>query len=352
MNKKKLGDIIKFIIFVSLGIFFIYWFLLKLDPEQKQAIWESFISANYWWVGVAMICCLVGHFVRALRWKMLYRPMGYNPTIGNIFGGVLVTYLANLAFPRLGEVLRCAVLKTSEDIPVEKSLGTVVTERLIDTLLFLLVAAIGILLMYTTIQGWLTEGISEKLHNLPSISGILVAIALCILAGILIHRFCWSKLTKYTLFRKIDNFTRGCVEGVKSIFLLGTKEALLFFFYSLVIYFFYILGGLIIFQAFPGTHSLGFEAAFVLYLFGSVGMGLSQGGLGVYPVLVQSALAIYGIAMEEGTAAGWLLWGSQQVVVIVFGLIFFLYFSIKKKSTTSQIAQESASTTILDSPNL
>ena len=349
MNKKKLGDIIKFVIFISLGIFFIYWFLLKLDPEQKQSIWQSFISANYWWVGVAMICCLAGHFVRTLRWKMLYRPLGYQPAIGNVFGAVLVTYLANLAFPRLGEVLRCAVLKTSEDIPVEKSLGTVVTERIIDTLLFLIVAATGILLMYSTIQGWLTDGLSEKINNLPGIGGVLLIFGVCLIAGFLVYKFFWTRMVQYSPFRKIDTFVRGCIEGVKSIFHLGAKESFLFFFYSLVIYLFYILGGLIIFQAFPGTHGLGFEAAFVLYLFGSVGMGLSQGGIGVYPVLVQSALAIYGVAMEEGTAAGWLLWSSQQVVVLVFGLLFFLYFSIKKKHTPNDL--KDTNTTTLNSIN-
>ena len=73
------------------------------------------------------------------------------------------------------------------------------------------------------------------------------------------------------------------------------------------------------------------RAAFVVYLFGSVGMTFSQGGIGVYPVLVQLALDIYGISMEVGTACGWLLWGSQQAVVIAVGAAYLIYFSIMKK---------------------
>ena len=74
------------------------------------------------------------------------------------------------------------------------------------------------------------------------------------------------------------------------------------------------------------------RAAFVLYLFGTVGMTFSQGGIGVYPVLVQVALSIYGISMEVGTACGWLLWASQQAAVIVVGAAYLIYFSTKKSS--------------------
>ena len=98
-----------------------------------------------------------------------------------------------------------------------------------------------------------------------------------------------------------------------------------------MIYLLYILGGLIIFQAFRDTSWLGMQAAFVVYLFGSVGMTFSQGGIGVYPVLVQLALAIYGLSMEVGTACGWLLWCSQQAAVILVGGCYIAYFSIKKR---------------------
>ena len=104
-KKSLLGNIIKLIVFLGIGFFFIYWFLLKLDAEQKQAIWDSFTHANYFWVAMVMLCVMLAHFVRALRWRLLYEPMGYRPGLNNTFGAVVVTYMANLAFPRLGEVL-------------------------------------------------------------------------------------------------------------------------------------------------------------------------------------------------------------------------------------------------------
>jgi len=324
-------DLLRLVVFLGIGIFFIYWFLLKLDAEQKAAIWQSFLEADYAWVAVAMACALLSHVVRALRWRLLFKPIGCIPSLKHTFGSVMVAYLGNLAFPRAGEVMRCATLRTSDGIPVEKSLGTVVTERLIDLLAFAIVIVIGLLAMFGQAKDWLYNTLSEKYDNLPNmfmLGGGAIALALLAFAA---YKLLWKRLLHIALFKKIDDMVRGMVDGVKSIFHLGTRNTLLFIAYSIAIYLLYILGGLIIFQAFGATRGLGFGAAFVVYLFGSVGMAFSQGGIGVYPVLVQLALDIYSIPMEVGTACGWLMWGSQQAVVIVVGAAFLVYFSIKKR---------------------
>lgn len=330
-KKKPMMDVLRLVIFLGIGIFFIYWFLLKLDPEQKSAIWQAFRGADYWWVAVAMVCCLLSHLVRALRWRLLFKPIGYHPSVSNTFGSVLVAYMANLALPRAGEVMRCATLRTSEGIPVEKSLGTVVTERIIDVLAFAVVIIIGMLAMFGQAKDWLYDTLSERYDRLPNMAMILgVAAALALLA-FLAYKLLWKRLLRFGFFRKINDLFRGMVDGVKSILHLGPKATLLFLLYSVAIYMLYILGGLIIFQAFDDTNALGFGAAFVVYLFGTVGMTFSQGGIGVYPVLVQLALEIYGVPMEVGTACGWLLWGSQQAAVLAVGAAFLIYFSVRKR---------------------
>lgn len=335
-SQGKLGDIIKFVVFVGIGFFFIYWFLLKLDPEQKRAIWDSFAHANYFWVAVAMLCCMLSHFARALRWQLLYAPLGQVPRTSPTFGAVVVAYMANLAFPRLGEVLRCAVLKSSDNIPVEKSLGTVVTERMFDVGAFGVIALVGILVMMGVISD--TEfyhTLTDKMTSLPSMALLLCLAVILLALSVILYVKLRQRLIKNKIFKKVDDLIVGCLDGVKSILHLGLKNTLLFLLYSLLIYLCYVLGGIIIFQAFAETQTLGMGAAFVLYLFGSVGMGLSQGGLGVYPVLVMQALALYGISEAVGTAAGWLLWGSQQAIIIVVGFAYMIYFSRAKRRNTN-----------------
>ena len=329
-KKNRLGDVLRLILFLGIGIFFIYWFLIKLDSAQKEAIWQSFLEADYGWVAVAMVCCLLSHLIRALRWQLLYHPIGCHPSLLNTFGSVVVAYLGNLAFPRAGEVMRCATMRTSEHIPMEKSIGTVVTERAIDLLFFALIILIGLLAMFGQAKDWLYDTLSERYNSLPNMFMLGAAAALILILAFLFYKFLWKKLLHYKLIKKIDDLFHGTLDGVKSILHLGTRNTLLFLLYSIIIYALYILGGLIIFQAFGATRHLGLDAAFVLYLFGSVGMTFSQGGIGVYPVLVQLALNIYNIPMEVGAACGWMLWSSQQIAVIVVGAAFLIYFSVKK----------------------
>ena len=330
-TRSRWSDILKMIVFLGIGFFFIYWFLLKLEPEQKQAIWQSFREANYLWVGAAMLCSLLSHYMRALRWRLLYHPIGYNPSLNHTFGSVMVAYLANLAFPRAGEVMRCATMRTSESIPLERSLGTVVTERIIDVLAFGIVIVIGLLAMFGQAKDWLYDTLSQKYDTLPNMLVICVVAIVALALAFAIYKLLWHRLLHIGIFKKIDNLMRGMVDGVKSILHLGGRHTTLFIVYSIAIYLLYILGGLIIFKAFDTTSGLGFGAAFVVYLFGSVGMTFSQGGIGVYPVLVQLALNIQGITMEVGAACGWLLWGSQQAVVIIVGAAYLIYFSLKKR---------------------
>ena len=336
-GSQKMKDMLRMVLFLGIGFFFIYWFLLKLDGEEKAAIWQSMKEADYLWVALAMACCLLSHLVRALRWKLLYKPLNLNPSLNHTFGSVVIAYMGNLAFPRAGEVMRCATLRTSEDIPVEKSLGTVVTERIIDLLAFGLIVLFGMVVMLGKAKDWLYDTLSEKFSSLPSMTAIIVILVVIAALAFVAYKLFWKKLLHIKLFAKIKDLVAGMVDGVKSIFHMGTRNTLLFLLYSVAIYTLYILGGLIIFHAFGETSWLGLRAAFVVYLFGSVGMTFSQGGIGVYPALVMMGLTdIYGISTAVGTACGWMLWGSQQAIVIAVGAAYMIYFSVKKRKKTKE----------------
>ena len=220
---------------------------------------------------------------------------------------------------------------------MENSLGTVVTERLLDLLAFGLVVLIGMLVMFGQAKDWLYNTLSEKFDSLPNMALIGGTLVVLVMLAFVLYKLLWKRLLKISLFAKINDLVLGMVDGVKSVFHMGTRNTLLFLLYSAVIYLLYILGGLIIFHAFGETSWLGMRAAFVVYLFGSVGMTFSQGGIGVYPALVMMGLTdIYGISMEVGTACGWLLWGSQQAAVIAVGASYLVYFSMKKKKMQKQ----------------
>ena len=330
-KKNRWSDVLKMMLFLGIGVFFIYWFLLKLSPDQRASIWDSFLEANWWWVAAVVAETALSHYVRALRWRLLFKPIGTVPTRNNTFGSVAVAYLSNLAFPRLGEVARCATLKTSENIPLEQSLGTVVTERLFDVLAFAAILLLGLLVMFDKAKDWLYEALSEKFASLPRLWVVIVAAAVLGLSIILVYRHFRTRWLKYKLFSKIDSIITGAWEGLRSIFRLERRDITLFLIYSICLYGLYIIGGWLIFRAFEETSWLGLRAAFVMYIFGSVGMMISQGGIGAYPVLVWQALDIYGIGEVTGLACGWLFWAAQQATAIALGMAYLIYFSLRKK---------------------
>ncbi|MBC7587054.1 MAG: flippase-like domain-containing protein, partial [Chitinophagaceae bacterium] len=128
--KKKLVIVIKYMFFLGIGIFLIWLSLHKIMGNEKE--WKVFTEqvskANYWLMIPVFAILTMSHVLRSLRWKILMQPMGYNPSFPNTFFAVMIGYLANLAVPRLGEVLKCTILAKYEKVPAEKIVGTIVAE--------------------------------------------------------------------------------------------------------------------------------------------------------------------------------------------------------------------------------
>ena len=118
-------------------------------------------TANYYLLIPVFFILTASHISRALRWKILMGAMGYNPRFSNTFCAVMVGYLANFAFPRLGEVLKCTILGKYEKVPPDKLVGTILVERAVDMVSFLIIIIIS-LLTQAKIVGTYASDIFEK----------------------------------------------------------------------------------------------------------------------------------------------------------------------------------------------
>ncbi|MBC8456372.1 MAG: flippase-like domain-containing protein, partial [Deltaproteobacteria bacterium] len=205
--------ILKFVFFLGLGILIIWLSLKDLTEEERHEIVKAFRTANYNWVILALMLGIFSHILRALRWMMFMGPMGYKPRFKNSFYAVMIGYLANLAFPRLGEVTRCGILAKYEKIPFNRSLGTVITERAIDMLIFFMLFILMIVTQLGTIREYLDETIYPKL--VEKFGAIHYSRILLIAAGsfvtILAILF-WifrRRLRKFKLYQQIKNLVIG-----------------------------------------------------------------------------------------------------------------------------------------------
>jgi hypothetical protein len=236
--------------------------------------------------------------------------------------------LANLAVPRLGEVLRCGVLNQYEKVPIQTSLGTVVTERIIDLIGFALTVLLGLVLEFNLLKDYLYDALSQKMA-VPSLATLAIAGIAGLLLCIVLYRIFRKRLMQIPLFIKVKTTIIDFWQGIKSI--LHLRRPWLFVIYSLLIYVLYFLGGYIAFLVLPETMHLTLVVALMVYIFGSVGMMVTPGGIGLYPALIAETLAIYKITKPIGYALGWISWGVQQIVTLVFGMGYLIALPLMKK---------------------
>lgn len=325
MNQ-KLKNTIQTLFFAALGIAFIWWFWAKLGEEEKIQIWKSLSQTNYLWFGFAIIVSLLSHYIRALRWRLMSETFGCKVSRKNSFFAVMSGYLTNLAVPRLGEVVRCTMLKQSDNIPIEKSLGTIITERIIDMIIFALLLLSTLIIEQKLLLDYIEKNFNLDFNNLLQLFIIGLVTIIVIVALFFAFK---RKIKNNKTLNKTKELVKGFLEGIKSIFKL--RNPLLFIFYSLLIWALWILGTFVCFKCLSQTEILNPIQALVTTVLGAFGPMITPGGIGLQPAIFAEVLETYTISRPIAYVCGWLSWISSQVGTIVVGLIAFVYFSFKKK---------------------
>lgn len=324
--KSKLRNILQTLFFTVLGFAFIWWFWTKLETGEKTQIWDSLKQTNYLWFTLAIAISLFSHYVRALRWRLMSETFSCKVSRTNSFLAVMSGYLTNLAVPRLGEVVRCTMLKQSDGIPIEKSLGTIVTERIIDMILFALLLLTTIVIQKDLLFNYIEKNLNLNVDNLIQLFIIGIVVLVIVVALFLAFK---RKIQHNKTYNKTKDLIKGFLEGIKSIFKL--KNPWLFIFYSILIWALWILGTFVCFQCLNETDILTPIQALVTTVLGAFGPMITPGGIGLQPAIFAEVLETYTISRPIGYVCGWLNWLSSQVGTIVVGLIAFIYFSTKKK---------------------
>jgi glycosyltransferase 2 family protein len=255
--------------------------------------------------------------------------MGYSPGIINSYFAVLIGYLANLAVPRLGEVLKCTILSRYEKIPADKLIGTIVAERAFDMICLLIVFAITILSQIDIIGQFALDMVQKILGTGTGGKTNYMAIFVLIGAILLFSFITWFLFRKFAhtlIIRKIKELGRGIWEGLTSVRFVQKKGW--FFFHSVLIWFLYLAAIKLGFYALESTSQYGWLTAFSVLSLGSIGMIVTQGGIGAYPLLVQETMVLYGLSENIGRAFGWVLWLAQFFLILISGGIALLLLPI------------------------
>lgn len=333
MNK-KLSGLIQYLFFLGLGIFLLW---LTLRKSDWNSIKEDLLGAEYIYLVPATIMLLISHFVRGLRWKILMEPLGYKPGIINTFLAVMVGYWANLAVPRLGEVLKCTILARYEKVPADKLIGTIVAERAFDVASLGVVFFITIIIQYDLI-GAFTADIFYSFFQSKAGGISFLRIGVAIGVVVLLAFISWKLLHKFRHNKNVEKIItvlKGIWQGLISVRYIRNKG--LFFFYTITIWAMYLLSTYMGFFAMKGMAQYGIKAAFSALSFGSLGMIIpSPGGIGSFQYAVQQVLILYGVSAEKGLSLGMLIWIAQTGIIVIFGTICFLLLPILNKKANEK----------------
>ncbi len=320
--------------FLGLGIFLVWWSLQQIPAEEWDNFKAAFSTARYWLIIPVFIILAISHLLRAIRWKMLMQPMGYNPTLANTFFAVMIGYLANLAIPRLGEILKCTILAKYEKVPAEKLVGTIVAERAFDMVTLMLVFILAFAFQYDVIGDYgydILQSIVKGKSGEISYTRLIVVVS--ILLGLLVATYVLFKKFRHIRFIfLIHKLFLGIWHGITSV--KDVKQKGWFIVSSIGIWGLYLMGTWVGFYATVGTSGLGLEVGLSALAFASVGMIITPGGIGAYALFLANILKLNGVSFALGFANGTLQWFAQFIIVLVLGFIslgLLPYFNKKKK---------------------
>lgn len=346
MTKKTVLILVKTVLPLLLGIYLFWLFFSKMTDEHIVSFKRALSEANYFWIILSLIFGFIALTARAARWKYMLEPMGYKTPFWNRYHALLIGYLINFTIPRAGEPSRAAMLYRSDGVPFSKSFGTIIGERVFDIIMLgmitgvtMLVGYDDLMLIFDRIAGL---GDTSTPSNEMSSTKIIIYAVISMLAVVGIVVISVSK----TLRLKFLQFIRDIVKGALSIF--KSKNPLAFIFYTLLIWACYLLMFIVPFYALTETANFPLSGFLIGFVAGSVGISLTNGGIGVYPLLVGMVVAFYlqndypTDAEGIGKALGMIVWSSQTILMITLGLLSLVLIpkNFSKENDTTRTAPE------------
>lgn len=352
--KNSLINFLKFSLFLGFGLAILYFVFQKqqtayleecalkgiaaADCSLIKKIIADFKSANYGWIAVVYLCYLISNISRSLRWKMLIKPLGRDARFVNVFAAVMLGYFGNLGLPRLGEVMRSVAISKYEAVPVERVIGTVIVERLMDVLFLLICIGLCLLIEFDTIITFLQQWQDGKGGG----SNLLIFAAIGGLIVLVIGWLFRQKIMASAFFKKIFNVVKGFGEGMLSIRKLESPVG--FWLHSINIWFMYFLMTYFCFFAFGPTADLAPKVALMAFVVGALAIAVpSPGGMGTYHFFIITLLGLYGITEADAFSFANILFFSVQLGInVVIGLIVLVAFPRMNKNYQPEPLPEEA----------
>ena len=262
---------------------------------------------------------------RGLRWRQTLEPLNEKPRRNVCINAVFISYASSLVVPRIGEMMRCGILKKHEGTSFSKALGTVVTERVVDSALvlllniFVLVYQLPVILRFFNLTGIGMEGFFSRFTTVGIFVTLICTICILGLGFYLIRHLALAKRLKSSM--------NGLWSGITS--LKKVHNIPLYTFYSIGIWVSYFLHYYLTFYCFDFTENLGFTAGLVSFCIGTIAVIVpTPNGAGSWHFAVKTILVLYGLQQLSAVAFVFIVHSVQTLLLIFLGVyaLFALQF--------------------------
>ena len=328
--KTILTNIAKIIAPILLGGAILYWMYRGEDFMRLRHVLLE--EMDWMWMLLSFPFGILAQLFRGWRWKQTLEPIDEHPRISTSVNAIFLSYAVSLIIPRLGEFTRCGVLKRFDGCSFSKALGTVVTERAIDTLLMGTVAGLTLLFQLSIFGTFFTQtGTSlDTILERFSLTGYLVT-AVCAIAILILLHILFQSLNIYS---KVKATASGIWQGVIS--LKDVKNLPLFIFFTLGIWVSYFLHYYLTFFCFEATSHLGLACALVTFVVGSIAVIVpTPNGAGPWHFAVKTMLILYGVVDEYALYFVLIVHTVQTMLVIALGIYAWAALSFTKRQNNN-----------------
>lgn len=325
MNK-LLKKTLKIILPILLGGFILYWVYRDFDFSKAEEVLLH--QTNWWWMLLSLFFGVMSHVLRGWRWKQTLEPLDAHPKTSDCVDAIFVSYATNLVLPRVGEVSRCGVLAKYDNVSFAKSLGTVVTERLVDTLCILLITGITFLVQMPVFSVFRGDGHQDSFAG-ASCDFPLVLCGFFSIIGVLVLLYFLLRMLSF--FEKVKGVVLNIWEGVMS--LKNVKNVPLFVLYTLLIWLCYFYHFYITFYCFQFTEHLSFLAGLVMFVGGTFAVIVpTPNGAGPWHFAVITMMMLYGVNATDAGIFALIVHGIQTLLVIVLGIYGSLHLALANRA--------------------
>ncbi|MBR5685970.1 MAG: flippase-like domain-containing protein [Muribaculaceae bacterium] len=335
--KKAISYLIKYGIPLVIGVGLMYFLYKNVDVTTMMQTLQT--DVDYWWFIPVAVVSILSHVFRAMRWRLQLNAIDVKPSFSAVLNSIFGTYAVNLVFPRLGEVWRCGYIANRQKASVTQVMGSMVADRLTDTVTVLLLTLVTFLLAQGDFAKFFDAypQMKENFLNVASDGRIWMGTAVAIIAigWLLVMK------TENKIIKKIQLMARNLWEGFAAITRMDGKWWFLLL--TILIWGCYFLQLYLACKAFNFTCGLSVLAVLVMFVLSSIGMGVpTNGGLGSWHLAIIFGLSLYGVGVfsasnpdPRASAFAMLVWGFQTLLLIVLGIYAFISMAIDRKRIES-----------------